>query len=71
MSKIDSEIQAMCPCCRDIFKDIKYEFSGASETIRCNNCGFLIDDIEARKHGYDNVIRYWNTIGIYFTYEEL
>ena len=65
-SKIDNEIQAMCPCCLDIFKDINYSISGLSEEIKCNNCGFSISDAEAKKLGYKNVFRYWNTIGIYF-----
>ncbi len=58
-------IKANCPSCRTSCDDIVYQNSGPIVRIYCSKCGLVYNEDDAKKNGFDNIIDYWNHIGIY------
>ena len=59
------EIQACCPACNAFADKIEYQKSDAGNRIYCSECGLVYNDADARKAGFDDLIEYWNCIGVY------
>lgn len=65
MEKGIIRIKANCPSCLADCDNIVYQNSGPIIRIYCSKCGLVYNDNNARKNGFDDVIAYWNNIGIY------
>ena len=59
------EIKASCPCCYASKDKIVYQNSGPIVRIYCSDCGLVYNDMDARAKGFNNLIDFWNHIGIY------
>lgn len=63
-------IKANCPSCLSGCDDIVYQNSGPIVRIYCSKCGLIYNDGDAKKNGFNDVIEYWNHIGIYMPMTE-
>lgn len=63
------KIEANCPSCWAFSDDIVYKNSGPIVRIYCSKCGLVYNEEDAHKNGYDNIIDFWNHIGIYCPHE--
>ena len=59
------KIRANCPCCMAACTDIVYQNSGPIVRIYCTKCGLIYKESDAWDHGFENIIDYWNHLGIY------
>lgn len=62
-------IKANCPVCLASCEDIVYQNSGPIVRIYCSKCGVVYNDNDARKHGFKDIISYWNHIGVYMPHD--
>lgn len=62
-------IKADCPSCLASCDDIVYQNERPIQRIYCSKCGLIYNENDAKKNGYDNVIDYWNHIGVYFAHD--
>lgn len=60
------EIRASCPCCFADKSRIRYQNSGPIVRIYCKECGLVYSEQNARENGFDDLIDYWNHIGVYY-----
>ena len=71
MRKAEDYKKKIIACCPNCFAypdndKIHYQNSGPIVRIFCRQCGYVVNDWEAWKNGYNNIIEYWNNhIGIY------
>lgn len=63
-------IKTYCPCCQAYCDDIVYQNSGPIVRIYCSKCGLVYNEGDAKKNGFENIIDYWNHIGIYMPMTE-
>ena len=61
------KIKANCPRCLTPHNDIIYQNSGPIIRIYCPNCGLIYNEKDAHNNGFENIIDYWNHIGIYMS----
>lgn len=58
----DNRIKGECPnCCYDKTKIIYHEIDNEC-SVKCPQCGFQIDEKEAKDKNYEDVFRYWNVL---------
>lgn len=63
-------IKASCPECCCPPEKIVYKNSGPIVRLICPECGFVVNDFEARENGFSSMIDYWNHIGWYMVHDE-
>ena len=59
------DIKAFCPCCYASKDKIIYQNSGPIVRIYCSECGLVYNDNDARTKGFNDLIDFWNHIGVY------
>lgn len=63
------QIKAYCPNCYAGPDKIIYQNSGPIVRIYCSECRLVYSNIEAHKKGFDDIIDFWNHIGIYMPHD--
>lgn len=66
MSKY-KDIKASCPYCFASKDKIIYQNSGPIVRIYCSECGLVYNDNDTRTKDFNDLIDFWNHIGVYIT----